>query len=451
MRLFLTSSPCIPCPPGPVQIPCVWNRENGFVERMKEGWRENSRCLIICADPENAPLNDEMRDTFEKAFRYDGMTVSEVALCDARNRQEIGSLMESADVIILGGGHVPTQNEFFRSLNLKERIRNFDGIVMGISAGTMNCAETVYAQPELEGEAIDPDYRRFIEGLGLTDVNVLPHYQMVKDNVLDGKRLMEEITYPDSEGHTFYALVDGSYVEVCGGRTVLRGEAYRIRDGHFEQISSLGGTVDLTPQDNSWLRWAVELQALAQAGLYYCKDQYEIERYERVREIAAEMIAHRTGLPGEKVRDLFCNEFGYQTPKLDTRAAIFRDDKILLVKENNGTWSLPGGWVDVDLSVEENTVKEVKEEAGLDVTASRIIAVQDREKHNLPVYAYKICKIFVLCTVRGGAFRPNSETVESRYFGLDELPLLAEEKNNEEQIRMCFDAYRAEHWETVFD
>ena len=115
-----------------------------------------------------------------------------------------------------------------------------------------------------------------------------------------------------------------------------------------------------------------------------------------MREIAAEIISYKGDLSLEKVKDLFCGDMGYQTPKIDTRAAIFKDGKILLVKENNGTWSLPGGWVDVDLSVAENVVKEVKEEAGLDVRAERVIAVQDREKHNLPIYAYKVCKIFIL-------------------------------------------------------
>lgn len=203
--------------------------------------------------------------------------------------------------------------------------------------------------------------------------------------------------------------------------------------------------------NEKWLQWAVELQSIAQAGLFYAKDEFDRERYEQIRNIAAEMIAHQAEFPVEKVKDLFCNEIGYQTPKLDSRAAIFQDDKILLVKEKNGTWSLPGGWVDVNVSVKENTIKEVKEEAGLDVTADMVIAVQDREKHNLPVYAYKVCKIFVLCTVVGGAFEANIETVESRYFGIDELPVLAEEKNNAEQIRMCFDAYHAEHWTTCFD
>ncbi len=200
-----------------------------------------------------------------------------------------------------------------------------------------------------------------------------------------------------------------------------------------------------------WLQWAVELQSIGQAGVYYGKDPYDKERFERVREIAAEMIAFQSEIPTDKVKDLFCSEIGYQTPKLDTRAAIFQNEKILLVKENNGTWSLPGGWVDVNVSVKENTIKEVKEEAGLDVTADRIIAVQDREKHNLPVYAYKVCKIFVLCTVVGGRFTSNIETVESNYFGPDELPPLATEKNNEEQIRMCFEAYRSAAWKTLFD
>lgn len=204
-------------------------------------------------------------------------------------------------------------------------------------------------------------------------------------------------------------------------------------------------------QKEKWLDWAVKLQAIAQAGLYYTEGVFDRERYEQVREIAAEMMAEQTELPVEKVKDLFCNETGYQTPKLDTRAAIFQDDKILLVKEKNGTWSLPGGWVDVDVSVKENAIKEVKEEAGLDVTADMVIAVQDREKHNLPIYPHKICKIFIMCSVIGGQFEPNSETVESRYFSLSSLPPLAEEKNNAEQIKMCFDAYYADHWTTFFD
>lgn len=204
-------------------------------------------------------------------------------------------------------------------------------------------------------------------------------------------------------------------------------------------------------KNEKWLQWAVELQSLAQAGLFYGKDKFDLERYGRIREIAAEIISFQSEIPLEKAKDLFCCETGYQTPKLDTRAAIFQDNKILLVQERNGTWSLPGGWVDVNVSVKENVIKEVWEEAGLEVSADRVIAVQDREKHNKPVYAYKVCKIFVECSVLGGTFRENIETLGSRYFGLDELPLLAEEKNTAEQIAMCFQAHQEAQWIPVFD
>ena len=196
----------------------------------------------------------------------------------------------------------------------------------------------------------------------------------------------------------------------------------------------------------------IELQSLAQAGLTYGKDIYDKERYERIREISAEMMSNIADVPLEKVKGLFCNEIGYQTPKIDTRAAIFKDNKILLVHENNGKWSLPGGWCDVNISVSENTIKEVKEESGLDVVTKSVIAVQDRAKHNLPVYAYGVCKIFMLCSVVGGEFVENIETIGFDYFAEDDIPELATEKNNEEQIKLCFEAYRAgENWKTIFD
>lgn len=200
-----------------------------------------------------------------------------------------------------------------------------------------------------------------------------------------------------------------------------------------------------------WLEWAKELQFLAQAGLTYTKDAFDKERFERIRTIAAEMVSAGCDLPVEKVKDLFCNETGFQTPKLDTRAAIFDGDRILLVKERNGTWSLPGGWMDVTESVKSNTVKEVKEEAGLDVEPVRLIALHDRNRHNPPPYAYGVCKVFVLCRVTGGSFRPNIETTCSRYFTVDALPPLAEEKNTRQQIEMCFAAYADEHWQIEFD
>ena len=202
---------------------------------------------------------------------------------------------------------------------------------------------------------------------------------------------------------------------------------------------------------DKWLKLAIEIQSLAQNGLTYANNVYDIERYERLRDISAEMLNMKTALSIDKIKDLFCNETGYQTPKLDTRAVIFKDNKILLVHENNGTWSLPGGWVDVLESVKSNTIKEVKEETGLNVLAKKIIAIQDRNKHNKPIYANGVCKIFVLCDIIDGKFEKNIETTEIDYFSIDNLPLLAEEKNNKEQIAMCFKAVEDENWQVEFD
>lgn len=189
------------------------------------------------------------------------------------------------------------------------------------------------------------------------------------------------------------------------------------------------------------LDWAMKIQSIAQAGLAYCRDEFDRERYAELRELSAEMLAERTELSVGRVRELFCGESGYQTPKLDTRAAIVDDGRILLVRERDGRWALPGGWCDVDRSVAENTVKEALEETGLTVEAERLIAVQDWRRHNACNYIYGIIKIFVLCRAIGGEFAQNIETTETAYFSAEELPeQLAVEKTSREQALMCLDA-----------
>ena len=186
---------------------------------------------------------------------------------------------------------------------------------------------------------------------------------------------------------------------------------------------------------------AMKIQSIAQTGLAYCRDEFDRERYTELRELSAEMLAERTELPVGRVRELFCGESGYQTPKLDTRAAIVEDGRILLVRERDGRWALPGGWCDVDRSVAENTVKEALEETGLTVEAERLIAVQDWRRHNACNYIYGIIKIFVLCRAIGGEFAQNIETTETAYFSAEELPeQLAVEKTSREQALMCLDA-----------
>lgn len=201
-----------------------------------------------------------------------------------------------------------------------------------------------------------------------------------------------------------------------------------------------------------WIEFAIRIQSIAQAGLQYGKDKYDTERYEELRQIAAEMMSLKTDVPTNKIFDLFCNESGYQTPKIDTRAAVFVDNKILLVHENNDTWSLPGGWCDVDQSVASNTEKEVLEEAGLTVKSEKIIAIQDWRKHNVVNYAYGVVKVFVLCQLRGGKFEKNIETTEIGFFDKENLPTnLAVEKCTKEQVLMCFDSYENPIMATLFD
>ena len=191
---------------------------------------------------------------------------------------------------------------------------------------------------------------------------------------------------------------------------------------------------------------------LPKGALAYCKDKYDIERFERIREISAEMAASIAELPVEKVKDLFCADSGYQTAKTDTRAAVYRDGKLLLVQEADGSWTLPGGWLDYDRTVRENTIKEVWEEAGMEVRPLRLIALHEHNHRNDTRYPFNICTSFVLCEYLSGEFQPNLETVACGFFGPDELPSpLALGKATREQIEMCFRAAADEHWQTEFD
>lgn len=200
-----------------------------------------------------------------------------------------------------------------------------------------------------------------------------------------------------------------------------------------------------------WLSWAKQLQSIAQAGLTYSKDMYDIERFKQIRNLSVEILNEYTGLSNEKIQNLFCNETGYQTPKVDIRGVVFNEGKILLVKESiDGCWSLPGGWAEFNLSIKENVVKEIMEEAGLNVVPKRLIAVLDRNKHNEPVTAYGIYKVFVLCELIDGAFEKNIETEDSGFFSLKDLPPLSLERVTRNQIEMCFEAKSNDSF-TIFD
>ncbi|MBQ7955564.1 MAG: Type 1 glutamine amidotransferase-like domain-containing protein [Lachnospiraceae bacterium] len=226
------------------RIPAILIEENGLLNKIKSIWTENAKVMMICASPNNYDVNDSVYSCLKEAILMSGLSFSSFEMCDDRNEEIIERLGEM-DAIILVGGHVPTQNTFMKKLYLKEKIENYNGIVIAWSAGSMNCAEIVYAGPELDGEATDPNYQRWISGLGLTKVNMLPHFQNLKDDVLDGFRLIEDITYADSMGHEILALNDGSYIVIDDGIETLYGEAYSIKDGCQKQICKDGESLVL--------------------------------------------------------------------------------------------------------------------------------------------------------------------------------------------------------------
>lgn len=217
------------------RIPTQLSAENGLLDNLQKHWKDYAKVLIISSNADDVERNDSIRNIFAVSFPMSGLSISQMYICDTRNEKLVDKIA-NYDVLILAGGHVPTQNKFFKRIHLKEHINDFDGILIGISAGTMNSAEVVYAQPELEGESIDKKYKRFLSGLGITKLMILPHYQDIKDDILDGRRLFEDITYSDSYGREFYALEDGSYLMVENQSTTLFGTAYLIKDGGIKQI-----------------------------------------------------------------------------------------------------------------------------------------------------------------------------------------------------------------------
>lgn len=229
------------------RVPSVLLSDNGLLDKLREVWRDNARVMIVCASPNDYEKNDSVCACMREAFPMSGLSISYLETCDDRN-EELVEKSGEMDVIILAGGHVPTQNRFLKKIGLKERLKGFHGLLIAWSAGTMNCAANVYAAPELEGEAVDPNYERWMTGLEITEINVFPHYQLLKDEYLDGMRIMEDITYADSFGHEILAMNDGSYLVIEDGREVLFGEAYLIRDGSLQQICRNGESVVLSGQ-----------------------------------------------------------------------------------------------------------------------------------------------------------------------------------------------------------
>ena len=237
MTLFLTGSPTRFGEP-------YFTQDNGFRAEVQAalaavtGPNRKPRVLLVSAAPDDRGFTDSVRKGMSDCIHASGIGTEKIVMLDRRNAAKAPELVHWADWIILCGGHVPTQNRFIHEIGLKELMKGFDGVVMGCSAGSMNCADYVYSHPELPGEARDPQYKRWLRGLGLTDINLVPHFEQVRYALVDGLRLFEDVAFPDSWGHRFYTFRDGGYVIQKKGRPAeLRGEAYEITRGAMRRIS----------------------------------------------------------------------------------------------------------------------------------------------------------------------------------------------------------------------
>ncbi|MBO1626758.1 NUDIX hydrolase [Bacillus arachidis] len=201
-----------------------------------------------------------------------------------------------------------------------------------------------------------------------------------------------------------------------------------------------------------WIDWVKQIQAIAQAGLTYSKDVYDIERFEQLRDLTVTMMSHYTKTDWEVVEKLFANETGYQTPKVDIRAVVYKDDKLLFVKEkSDGKWALPGGWADVGYTPTEVAAKEVWEETGYKVDHFRLLAVFDKEKHHSSPSATHVYKIFIGCEIVGGEKQTSIETEAVNFFGEKEIPELSIARNTEGQIREMFACMKDSNKQSLLD
>lgn len=182
--------------------------------------------------------------------------------------------------------------------------------------------------------------------------------------------------------------------------------------------------------ENEIVKTARRVQAIAQAGLHYAENEFDRERYEELRDLSAQLAAAATGTEINKIKNLFTNETGFQTPKVDIRAVVIKDNKILLARErSDGGFAIPGGFADINYSPSEVAVKEVREETGLEVRVSRVLALIDTDRHNFPPLEYHYYKIVLLCELTGGELSDSNETTEAGFYDFDSLPELSEKRN----------------------
>ena len=235
MTIYLTSSPCTEGN--------VFTEANGFRKDFMQALAPEVNALFITAAPADKAFTEHCAQCMKECLEEAGVNLVQFNYLDNDNREDAPTLVAQSNLIIVGGGHVPTQNRFLHETGLPQLMENYQGVVMGISAGSMNCATEVYAEPEEPGEAIDPDFQRFLPGLGLTPHQIMPHYNQNHDARIDGLHLYEEIARGDSYGRCIFILPDGSYISSHEGYDEVHGEAWIMAEGEMSKLCEDGETI----------------------------------------------------------------------------------------------------------------------------------------------------------------------------------------------------------------
>ncbi|MGN0213478.1 MAG: Type 1 glutamine amidotransferase-like domain-containing protein [Muribaculaceae bacterium] len=239
MIYFLTSSPS-------VSMDGAINPANGFLDKLLKAVKSPSKCVFVTTYPDNAPWSEHCSNCMRKALEDAGIKFEKYTLLDRRTADNARRIIAESDFVILGGGHVPSQNAFLKEVGMTSLLKNYKGVVMGISAGSMNCARVVYAMPEEDGEATDPRYKRFLPGLGITEVQILPHYYLYKNSQTGGKHAFRDLAMPDSrQGRRFYAFPDGTYLFGQNGVEQIYGEFFVVENGVMRKVGENDQVMEL--------------------------------------------------------------------------------------------------------------------------------------------------------------------------------------------------------------
>jgi len=247
MNIFLTSDP------GGIRLSesgmlyTPLKEDNNFLNELKRTSNTGKTALlVIAAFPDCFSDNDISLGLFSKALTEAGFELTKADICDYRNPEMVKNISDYNFVILLGGS-VPVQNSYFNEIGLATLLKDYDGTIMTISAGTMNFAKSVYALPESSEEANNKNFDRFIPGLGMTDLNIIPHFQYLKNVVFeDGTKVYGDIMVPDSTGRKFICINDGSFIHITeSGKRILYGEAYELSNGKLIQICEENKTFEI--------------------------------------------------------------------------------------------------------------------------------------------------------------------------------------------------------------